>query len=117
MNRGRGRCNIFLTNRDREIFLELLDDIYQRFSVETHAYCLMDNHYHLLLHTPLPNLSRAIRHLNVVFTQKFNRWHMTDGPLFRGRYKSIVVEKESYLLRLSRYIHLNPVSAKMVDQP
>ncbi len=117
MNRGAGRRIIFCNNEDRENFLRLLDDIHQRYHVETHAYCLMDNHYHLLLHTPHSNVSRALRHLNGVYTQMFNHSHGCDGPLFRGRFKSLLVENDCYLTRLSRYIHLNPVEAKMVDSP
>ena len=84
------------------------------FSVETHAYCLMDNHYHLLLHTLEGNLSRAMRHINGNYTKKFNRIQQSDGPLFRGRYKAILIEQDAYLLQLSRYIHLNPVVAGSV---
>lgn len=81
------------------------------------AYCLMDNHYHLFFQTPKANLSRVMRHLDGIYTQRYNRVHRRDGPLFRGRYKSIVVDKESYLLAVARYIHHNPVEAGLVQFP
>jgi len=81
------------------------------FGWAVHAYCLMNNHYHLLIHTPLANLGRAMRHLNGVYTQRFNRSVKTDGPLFRGRYKAILVDADNYLLQVSRYIHRNPLEA------
>jgi putative transposase len=97
--------------------VSLLGDIATTFGVEVHAYCLMNNHYHLLLQTPRGNLSRALRHLNGVYTQRFNRAHGTDGPLFRGRFKAILVDADTYLAALSRYIHLNPVTAGVATQP
>ena len=117
MNRGAGRKNIFNTDEHFSLFRALLKEITERFSIEVHAYCLMDNHYHLLLCTPKPNLSRAMRHLDGVYTQKYNKSMHTDGPLFRGRYKSILVDADAYLLQLSRYIHLNPVEAGIVEKP
>ena len=78
------------------------------------AYCLMPNHYHLLLHTPDGNISRCMRHVNGVYTQRFNRTHKKDGQLFRGRYKAVVVDNDSYLLEVMRYIHKNPVRAGIV---
>jgi len=116
MNRGLGRNAIFDTDSHRKLFLDLLSEISKRYQVEIHAYCLMGNHYHLLLRTPLGNLSRAMRHLNGLYTQRYNISMQRDGPLFRGRYKSIVVDADTYLLRLSRYIHCNPISAKIVKQ-
>lgn len=77
----------------------------------------MDNHYHLLLGTPRANLSRVMRHLNGIYTQRFNRMVKSDGPLFRGRYKAIIVEEDNYLLQVSRYIHLNPVAAGICEIP
>lgn len=117
MNRGAGRGNIFKNNTHRLIFLELLDECSEMFNINVHAYCLMDNHYHLLIRTPDANLSRAMRHLNGVYTQRFNRLQKTDGPLFRGRYKSQLIEEDCYLLIVSRYIHLNPVEAGIVAKP
>lgn len=115
MNRGAGHCTIFHDDGQRQRFLDLLGDLLERFGVETHAWCLMGNHYHLLLHTPYANLSRAMRHLDGVYTQHFNRSMHTDGPLFRGRYRSIVVDADAYLLTVSRYIHRNPLEAGLVD--
>ena len=117
MNRGAGRQRIFNNNIHRIIFLELLEECHKMFNVKIYAYCLMDNHYHLLLSTPDANLSGAMRHLNGVYTQRFNRISKTDGPLFRGRYKAQLVEEDCYLLIVSRYIHLNPVKAGLVDHP
>jgi len=114
MNRGASGRAIFRVERDRHAFLALLGDSAATFAVEVHAYCLMSNHYHLLLHTPRGQLSRALRHLNGVYTQRHNRTHGTDGPLFRGRFKSVLVDADTYLAALSRYIHLNPVTAGVV---
>lgn len=115
MNRGAGRRKIFNERVDREIFLQTLGEACQQFCIEVHAYCLMGNHYHLLIKTPQANLSRAMRHINGVYTQRYNRMNKTDSALFRGRYKAILVDSDAYLLHLSKYIHLNPLSARMVD--
>ena len=112
MNRGRGRQRIFHGDMYYEYFLNCLEQAHKRFALETHAYCLMSNHYHLLVRTPRGNLSRAMRHINGVYTQHYNFLKNTDGPLFRGRYKAINIEASSYLLEVSRYIHRNPVEAK-----
>lgn len=114
MNRVAGRGLVFKERWTTELFLHLLQDLYQRFDIECHAYCLMGNHYHLLLRTPEPNLGRAMRHFNGLFTQRFNRRLHRDGSLFRGRYKAILVDADSYLLALSRYIHRNPLEASIV---
>ena len=97
--------------------MQVLKDMVEQYRVLCHAWVLMDNHYHLLLETPQANLSRAIRHLNGVYTQAYNRRHHRVGHLFQGRFKSIIVEKESYLLELCRYIVLNPVRAGSVKHP
>ncbi|MCU7817203.1 MAG: transposase [Candidatus Thiodiazotropha sp. (ex Rostrolucina anterorostrata)] len=100
-----------------------MKEAHVRFGMEVHAYCLMGNHYHLLISTPRGNLSRVMRHVNGVYTQRHNRLRRTDGPLFRGRYKAILVDASSYLLQLSRYIHRNPIEIhkplvqKLVDYP
>ncbi|MBI4515138.1 MAG: transposase [Deltaproteobacteria bacterium] len=107
--RGNERKPIFRDDRDRARFLEILADSIRRFGLVLHAYVLMRNHYHLLLETPEANLARAMRQLNGVYTQDFNRRHRRVGHVLQGRYKAIVIEKDSYLLELSRYIHLNPV--------
>ena len=115
MNRGRRNVDIFSDRVDFESFVTLLHKCVELWGVKVSAYCLMSTHYHLLIQTPLGNLSRAMRHLNGVYTQYYNRRHGCDGSLFRGRYKAIVVEEDSYLLELVRYIHLNPLRAGMVE--
>ena len=113
-SRGDGRDDIYLDDSDRNNFISVFDQVYERFNWECHSYCLMSNHYHFLIETPEGNLSQGMRHLNGVYTQRFNRSHNRVGHVFQGRYKAILVEKESYLLELSRYIVLNPVRAGMV---
>jgi len=117
MNRGANHQTIFTNDDYRNMFLSLLGEIKNKFYVETHAYCLMDNHYHLLLHTPIANLSKGMRHLDGLYTQRFNRIKKRDGSLFRGRYKAILIDKDSHLLAVSRYIHLNPVTANICNSP
>lgn len=114
MNRGLSRRNIFLEDDGRQSFLDLLGDLSRLWKIEIHAYCLLDNHYHLLLSTPEAGLSRAMRHLDGLYTQKFNRVHHRDGPLFRGRYKAILIDAEEYFLTVVRYIHNNPLAAGVV---
>jgi REP element-mobilizing transposase RayT len=113
MNRGRRGENIFSDKKDYHLFLTVLQESSELFDLQVAAYGLMPNHYHLLLHTPSGNLSRAMRHVNGVYTQRYNRRWKTDGQLFRGRYKSILVEQDSYLLELLRYIYRNPVRANL----
>jgi REP element-mobilizing transposase RayT len=115
MNRGLSRQDIFLEDKARESFLALLSDISRLWKIEIFAYCLMDNHYHLLLQIPKGGLSRAMRHLDGIYTQRFNRAHNRDGPLFRGRYKAILIDAEEYFLSVVRYIHHNPVAARVVS--
>lgn len=117
MNRGLGKRSTFLNNEDRQYFLNLLGEISKTFHIEIHAFSLINNHYHLLIYTPEAGLGRAMRHLNGVYTQKFNWRHNTDGPLFRGRYKALIIDSDNYLLELIRYIHLNPVKAGLCDHP
>ena len=112
MNRGRGRQVIFHDRMYYLAFLDTLAEAHHRFNAVIHAYCLMGNHYHLLIETPEANLGRIMRHINGVYTQRYNRLKHTDGPLFRGRYKAILVDRDSYLLPLSRYIHRNPIETK-----
>ena len=116
-SRGNARRKIFLNDEDRETFLGTLAWVAGRFGWICHAYCLMDNHFHLIIETPEPNLSRGMRQLNGVYTQGFNRLHRKVGHLFQGRFKAIVVERDSYLLVLARYVVLNPVRTKMVKSP
>jgi len=113
-SRGNAQENIYRNDEDRVIYLEVLREACDRFNWVIHAYCLMSNHYHLLVETPDGNLSKGMRHLNGVYTQRFNRRHSRVGHVFQGRYKAILVQKESYLLELARYIVLNPVRAEMV---
>jgi len=115
--RGNEKRPIFLLERDFGRFLDSLERIYERYGVLIHSYVLMTNHYHLLLETPRGKLSAALHDLNTAYTNYFNRRHDRVGHLFQGRYRGILVEKDSYLLELSRYIHLNPVRAKMVRRP
>jgi putative transposase len=115
MNRGAGSRKIFNNNQEYELFLNVLSEAHIQYNIEIFSYCLMSNHYHLLIKTPHGNLARAMRHINGIYTQRYNRLNVTDGPLFRGRYKSILIDSDSYLLHLSKYIHLNPLEAKMVD--
>src|SRR3989338_5280796 len=116
MNRGSERRNIFLHDTDYEAFLGLLEDAGERWQIKVFAFCLMANHYHLFLKTPQGNLSRVMRHLDGLYTQIFNRTYKRDGPLLRGCYKAIVVDADSYLLELVRYIHLNPVKARIASE-
>ncbi|VAW88514.1 hypothetical protein MNBD_GAMMA17-658 [hydrothermal vent metagenome] len=116
MNRGRGRQHIFHGEDYFHAFFKVLEEAHQRFGLQVLCYCLMSNHYHLLVKTPEANLGRAMRHISGQYTQRYNKLRKTDGSLFRGRYKAILVEDDSYQLQLSRYIHRNPVDAGVVDQ-
>lgn len=115
--RGNERQDIFRDDRDRMRFLELLSQSSEIYYVKVYAYVLMSNHFHLLVETPLGNLSEFMRRFNISYTGYFNKRHQRVGHLYQGRYKSILVEKDSYLLIVSRYIHLNPVrTAEMKDK-
>ncbi|MGH8630527.1 MAG: transposase, partial [Burkholderiales bacterium] len=114
MARGDGRSGIFKDDEDRELFLSTLGKVCSRFDWQIWAYCLMGNHYHLLIETARASLARGMRELNGQYTQAFNRRHRRVGHLLQGRYKALLVEKDSYLLELSRYVVLNPVRAGMV---
>jgi len=116
-SRGNAGQDIFLREEDRKRFLKTLSEVVERYCWIIHAYCLMSNHYHLLVETPQGNLSAGMRQLNGVYTQRFNLRHGRVGHLFQGRYRAFLVEKESYLLELSRYIVLNPVRAGIVAFP
>jgi REP element-mobilizing transposase RayT len=115
INRGNAGEDLFKSDRDRERFLEVLDAASERFSIRIHTYCLMTNHYHLLVETPEANLSRAVQWVNVSYAVYFNIKRRRRGHLFQGRFKSLLVDADAYLKHLSRYIHLNPVRAKMVE--
>lgn len=115
--RGNRRSQIFTDDYDRREFLKILSEVNRRFDTRCHAYCLMDNHYHLLLETPQANLSMVMRQLDGVYTQKYNWLHRKTGHVFQGRYKAIVIERDAYLLEVARYIVLNPVRAGLVGGP
>jgi putative transposase len=117
INRGNAGESIVASERDSVRFLEYLGKTVERFSIVIHTYCLMSNHYHLLIETPYPNLSLAIQWLSVSYAAYFNRKHLRSGHLFQGRFKSILVDADEYLTSLSRYIHLNPVRAKVATKP
>jgi putative transposase len=113
-SRGNAREAIYFDDRDRRRFLEILKETAERHGWICHAYCLMTNHYHLLIETPGANLSRGMQLLNGVYTQWFNHRHQRVGHLLQGRFKAILVERDSHLLELARYVVLNPVRAGMV---
>lgn len=116
-SRGDRREAIFEDDADRGYFLGVLGQAAERFDAQVLAYCLMGNHYHLVLHTRRANLSLLMRHLNGVYTQAYNRRHRIVGHLFQGRFKAILVDRESYLLTLCRYVELNPVRASLCTGP
>jgi len=116
-SRGNERRNIFLGDAERRKFLHILEDYHDRYGILIHCYMLMDNHYHLVVETPQANLTKLMHGINSRYTGYFNRKHARVGHLFQGRYRGILVEKDAYLLELSRYVHLNPVRAKLVDKP
>jgi putative transposase len=106
--RGNERKSIVRDDLDRELWLQRLERVWSRFGWLVYAYCLMDNHFHLLVETPLPNLARGMRELNGVYAQDFNRRHRRSGHLFGGRYSALLVERDSHLLEAARYVVLNP---------
>jgi REP element-mobilizing transposase RayT len=110
--RGNERRAIFRSDQDRRDFLDVLADVVDHYGWICHGYCLMNNHYHLLVETPRANLSEGMRQLNGVYTQSFNRRYKRVGHLFQGRFKAILIQKERHLLELSRYVAQNPVRVK-----
>jgi len=114
MNRGRRSEKIFFTDADRQAFIRVLQEASELWNFRISAFCLMSNHYHLLIQTPDGNLSCGMRHINGVYTQRFNRGHKKEGQLFRGRYKAVLVDDDSHLLEVLRYIHRNPLRAGIV---
>jgi putative transposase len=116
-SRGDDRKKIFVNERDHEKFLEYILLAKAKYKFRVYAYCLMSNHYHLLLETPHPNISKIMHYINGSYTTYYNIKRGRSGHVFQGRFKSLVVDKDSYFLELSRYIHLNPVKAKIVEKP
>ena len=116
-SRGNERQKIFRDDRDRSFFLDLLALCCNRFQWRCHAYCLMGTHYHLVIEIQDSTLSRGMRHLNGVYTQKFNWNHNQVGHLFQGRYKAVLIQRDSHLLEACRYVALNPIRAKLVKAP
>lgn len=115
-SRGDRREAIYRDEADRAAQLEIIGQAMDRFDAQVLAYCLMGNHYHLVLHTRQANLSRLMRHVNGVYTQAYNRRHGLVGHLFQGRFKAILVDRDAHLLALCRHVERNPVAAKMVRQ-
>ena len=116
-SRGNEQKAVFKSKRDREKFLEYFESATKRYDAVIHAYCLMDNHYHILLETPSGNLSKIMAHINGAYTNYFNTKRERFGHLFQGRYKAILADADEYAKELSRYIHLNPVRANMAENP
>jgi REP element-mobilizing transposase RayT len=116
LSRGNEGNNIFVDGDDRQSFLDTIEEMTQRFEIDVFAYVLMNNHYHLLIRTCRANLKKAMHWFGTTYTQRFNRRHFRSGHLFQGRYKSIIVQNEAYLLQLSYYIHRNPLRAGIVKR-
>jgi len=116
-SRGNGKAMIFLDDSDMHKFLDTLEICTKAFNFICHGYCIMGNHYHLLIETPDANLSAGIHRLNSVYAQYFNKQHDRVGHVFQGRFKAILVQRDNYLLELCRYIVLNPVRAGIVNHP
>jgi len=116
LSRGNGSQDIFLSDKDRRRFVDLVQELSERFNIDVYAYVLMGNHYHLLLKTPDANLSKGMQWFGTTYTRQFNLLNSQSGHLFQGRFKSIIVENDAYLLRLSCYIHRNPLRAGIVDR-
>ena len=115
INRGNAREKIFRSDGDREKFLAYIQRAVERFSIVVHGYCLLSNHYHLLLQTPEPNLSRTMQWISTSYVQYFNTKRKRSGHLFQARFKAVLVDADEYLSHLSRYIHLNPLKAKTIE--
>ena len=115
--RGNEKKDIYKNDRDRKKFLEYLKSATERYGARIHVYCLMSNHYHLLLETPDGNLSEIMRHINGAYTTYYNIKRGRSGHLLQGRYRALLVEADEYAEELSRYIHLNPVKAGIIEKP
>lgn len=116
INRGHRKAEIYLEDADYQKFILVLKEACQIYKASITAYCLMTNHYHLIVHTPQANLPEVMKQINGVYTQIFNKKYKYEGALFKGRYKAVVVQEGSYLLRMIRYIHRNPVKAGIVKK-
>ena len=116
-SRGNEQKDIFKSDSERTRFLSYLESATERYKAVIHVYCLMNNHYHLLLETPMGNLSQIMRHINGAYTTYFNTKRQRVGHLFQGRYKAILIDADEYAVELSRYIHLNPVRADIIGRP
>lgn len=116
-SRGDRKESIYAGDQDRAAFLEVLGEVVRDFHWVCHAWCLMDNHYHLVIETPDANLGKGMRQVNGVYTQFYNRRHEQSGHLFQGRYKAILVDRDAYAMEVARYVVLNPVRAKLVPSP
>ena len=116
VNRGAARRHIFLNDELKEIFLKILEYVAKKYEFKIVAFCIMGNHYHLLINTVHANLSNGLRSLNAIYAQSFNKYRKKDGPVFRGRYQSTFIENHHYLNNVVRYIHLNPESAGIVQK-
>jgi len=116
-SRGNEKKDIYKSDRDRKKFLAYLESATERYGARIHVYCLMSNHYHLLMETPDGNLSEIMRHINGAYTNYYNVKRVRSGHLFQGRYRALLVEVDEYAEELSRYIHLNPVKAGIAKKP
>jgi putative transposase len=116
LSRGNEQQDVFRDDQDRNRFLETVGEMSERFEMDIFAYVLMGNHYHLLVKTNRSNLSKCMQWLGLAYTRRFNNRHVRSGHLFQGRFKSIIVENDAYLVRLSCYIHRNPLRAKIVER-
>jgi putative transposase len=116
-SRGNQRASVYFEDADKDRFLEILRRTKERYGYLLHAYALMDNHYHLMIETPKANISQTMQNINTSYTVYINKKYGRSGHLFQGRFKGIIVDKDEYLVTLSRYIHLNPVRAGIVQKP
>jgi REP element-mobilizing transposase RayT len=116
LSRGNEGSDIFMSDNDRSSFLETVGEMSERFAIDVFAYVLMENHYHLLVRTRRANLKKAMQWFGTTYTQRFNRRNFRSGHLFQGRYKSIIIQNDAYLLQLSYYIHRNPLRAGLVKR-
>ncbi|MDH3358581.1 MAG: transposase [Desulfobacteraceae bacterium] len=116
LSRGNEQKDIFYDDQDRQLFLKTIGEMSERFEIDVFAYVLMGNHYHLLLKTNRSNLSKSMQWLGLTYTRRFNLRHIRSGHLFQGRFKSIIVQNDAYLMRLSCYIHRNPLRAGIVER-